>query len=87
MLDEKFQEQLFEVIGRSRAASVAKLPPPRAYFMDKDGKIVSEPIVEQKDPCVSMTLGTQGKAASVTAEGINKAKAIHDFIFSNGTRW
>jgi hypothetical protein len=50
-----FNEQLFELIAllrrnrqASKAASTkANIPEPRSWFMDKNGKIVSEPIVPQ----------------------------------------
>jgi hypothetical protein len=94
-----FNEQLFELIGllrrnrqASKAASTkANIPEPRSWFMDKNGKIVSEPIVPQKDPCVSMSLGKAmptGKAGSVSSVpaqenvNVNKARVITEFLFN-----
>jgi hypothetical protein len=77
-------DSVYEMMSRlkgvgSRAAST--LPEPREYFME-NGKIVSRPIVPQKDPCVTTILGKAmptGKAASVTALE-NKARAIAEFL-------
>lgn len=66
---DKFNEQLFEMIGRCRSsAGSTQLPEPRAWYME-NGVIVSKPI-ESKE----------SKAASVTSSGINKVKVIADFI-------
>ena len=55
----------------SRAASTStSKQEPRQWYLDKNGVIVSRPI--------------ESKGASVTPQGINKIKAIHNFIVSNG---
>jgi hypothetical protein len=68
-----FNEQLFELIGRLRTqrskTASTKLPEPRSWFMDKNGKIVSEPLVQ----------GSKSASVSVPVRD-NKAKVIADFI-------
>jgi len=96
----EWDEQVFEAIGRmkrAQASRAASSPEPRDDVriseMDSNGVLVSRPVKklvnieanqqEEKEPIVIDL--QKSKAASVP--GINKIKAIHNFITSNGTRF
>ena len=81
----QFQEQFYQMMtrmrenSRSRVASTSTststpFQEPREWYLDKNGVVVSKPIE------------SKGASVSVTPQGINvnKLKAIHDFIRSNG---
>ena len=93
----EWDEQVFQAIGRvkrAQASRAASSPEPREDVriseMDSNGVLVSRPVKklvnieanqqEEKEPIVIDL--QKSKAASVP--GINKMKAIHDFISSNG---
>jgi hypothetical protein len=95
----QMQEEFYQVMTRlrgnqSRAASVPESEAEvRICEMDSNGVLVSRPLKEkeeEKEPVITLLGGQheqQSKAGSVVTTGVNKAKAIADFIFSNGTRW
>jgi hypothetical protein len=91
------QEEFYRVITRLRANSRAASVPEsevRICEMDSNGVLVSRPLKEkeeEKEPVITLLGGQHqnSKAGSIVTSNsnVNKAKAIHDFIFSNGTRW
>lgn len=96
-----FQEEFYRVMTRLRANSRAasSLPDARVWEMDSNGVIVSKPLKKvtvlsnqekrESEPEVIdlQEYAKSGKAVSVSGLGINKVKAIHDFMFSNGRRF
>jgi hypothetical protein len=96
----QMQEDFYQVMtrlkaNRSRAASSPQEPEcetimTNGLFISRPVKKITEP-EQEKEPVITLLGGQHqnSKAGSiVTSNGnVNKANAIHDFIFSNGTRW
>jgi hypothetical protein len=96
----QMQEEFYQVMTRvranqSRAASVPESESEtRITEMDSNGVLVCRPLKQEdneKEPVITLLGGQHeqqnSKAGSVVTVGVNKAKAIADFIFSNGTKW
>ena len=78
----KFDEQVFQMIGRSRAASSPK--DARLTEMS-NGVLVSRLALEkEKEPEITILNDSWEREQSKVSVPTNKLKAINDFIKSNG---
>jgi hypothetical protein len=76
MLVDNFNEQVFEMIGRCRSRGSRAAAAAGAVVVGNGCQMIVS-----NNPA---RVGNKSKAASVPSQGINKMKAIHDFIASNG---
>jgi hypothetical protein len=85
-----FQEQFYQVMTNLRRANQSRAASSKQDARVTEiinGVLVSRPTaatIKEQPEVIDLQEYAKSKAASVPSQGINKMKAIHDFIASNG---